>query len=343
MKKITQIITVVAFMLIIVALPIAHFAIEDKLVSKRERKELEQFPVVNKDTVLSGEFSKNIEEYMLDQFPARDSLRYFNTLIDKHIFGQKDVNGYYIHDGFISKRGEKPNQKQIDYAIKHLNGIINTYLKDNNCYFAIIPDKEVYAGKESGFDFINYEQIEKLMLEGLENVKYIPLYDKLELSDYYYTDTHWRQEKITDVAKFIISQIDKDVVLPDKYTENTLTGYYGVLSDQSAFKTEPENMTYLTNEVIDGIYMTSSDPGFEGPKKVYQTQLFFGEGDPYDLFADGAKATLTLHNPNANNDKELIVFRDSFGSSIAPLFAQGYSKVTLIDLRYISSMILHRS
>jgi len=31
----------------------------------------------------------------------------------------------------------------------------------------------------------------------------------------------------------------------------------------------------------------------------------------------------------------LVIFRDSFGSSIAPLFAQGYKKITLVDIRYM--------
>ena len=41
-------------------------------------------------------------------------------------------------------------------------------------------------------------------------------------------------------------------------------------------------------------------------------------------------------------NKELLLFRDSFGSSIAPLLVENYSKITLIDLRYISSMILDK-
>ena len=36
----------------------------------------------------------------------------------------------------------------------------------------------------------------------------------------------------------------------------------------------------------------------------------------------------------------MLLFRDSFGSSIAPLFVDNYSKITLIDIRYISSKIL---
>ena len=59
--------------------------------------------------------------------------------------------------------------------------------------------------------------------------------------------------------------------------------------------------------------------------------------DNYDIFLDGPAALITIENPHAETDKELILFRDSFGSSIAPLFAEAYAKVTLVDLRYLSS------
>ena len=34
------------------------------------------------------------------------------------------------------------------------------------------------------------------------------------------------------------------------------------------------------------------------------------------------------------------MFRDSFGSSIAPFFIDGYSQITLVDTRYISPSLL---
>ena len=59
--------------------------------------------------------------------------------------------------------------------------------------------------------------------------------------------------------------------------------------------------------------------------------------DPYEIFLSfGRTGPITITNPNAKTDKELVVFRDSFGSSIAPLLAQGYKTVTLIDLRETS-------
>ena len=46
---------------------------------------------------------------------------------------------------------------------------------------------------------------------------------------------------------------------------------------------------------------------------------------------------MTIENPNATTDKELVIFRDSFGSSLGPLLAQGYKTVTLVDIREIPS------
>ena len=44
---------------------------------------------------------------------------------------------------------------------------------------------------------------------------------------------------------------------------------------------------------------------------------------------------LRLENPNAETDRELIVFRDSFGSSLMPLLAEAYASITLVDIRYL--------
>ena len=58
------------------------------------------------------------------------------------------------------------------------------------------------------------------------------------------------------------------------------------------------------------------------------------------MFLSGPAAVLTVDNPNAQTQRELIVFRDSFGSSLVPLLVPGYSKVTLLDIRYVATEFL---
>lgn len=64
--------------------------------------------------------------------------------------------------------------------------------------------------------------------------------------------------------------------------------------------------------------------------------------DKYDVYLSGATPMLTLENPDYNGTKELIVFRDSYGSSLIPLLVTGYSKITVVDTRYISPKLLNQ-
>ena len=67
---------------------------------------------------------------------------------------------------------------------------------------------------------------------------------------------------------------------------------------------------------------------------VYDMERAMGK-DPYEMFLSGSLSLITMENPYAQSGRELVLFRDSFGSSIAPLLLSGYSRITLVDIRYI--------
>ena len=58
------------------------------------------------------------------------------------------------------------------------------------------------------------------------------------------------------------------------------------------------------------------------------------------LFLGGSATIQKITNPVSDTGKRLIVFRDSFGSSIAPLLVHEYNEIILVDIRYISSKLL---
>ena len=85
--------------------------------------------------------------------------------------------------------------------------------------------------------------------------------------------------------------------------------------------------------------MTNHEDGTVGG--IYDMEKAEGK-DPYEMFLSGSLSLITIENPNAKDDRELIIFRDSFGSSIAPLLVEGYSKITLVDIRYLRTDYLDR-
>ena len=73
---------------------------------------------------------------------------------------------------------------------------------------------------------------------------------------------------------------------------------------------------------------------------VYNVE-YLNNDDPYDVYLSGPTSVLVIENKNNKSGKELVLFRDSYASSLTPLMISSYSKITLIDLRYISSKMLN--
>ena len=96
-------------------------------------------------------------------------------------------------------------------------------------------------------------------------------------------------------------------------------------------------MTYLTNDILENVIVTDLEKNEE--IKVHE-EAYFTNVDPYDVFLGGAKALLKIENPNAASNKQLVVFRDSFGSSMVPLLISEYAEIIVVDIRYVSPSVL---
>lgn len=308
--------------------------------SDSERRALAAIPEFTTESVLSGEFMKDFEEYAADQFPLRDRFRTLKAMAELKLFHKLDNNGIYTTNGHLSKLEYPMNTQMLDHAAERFSWIYDAYLKetDANLYFSIIPDKSKFLADEHDVLSMDYDAFAEYMKEKTGYMEYIDIYDMLSAEDYYTTDTHWRQECIVDIAEELADTMG--ISVHTDYQENVSDIlFYGVYCGQSALNVPADTLKYLTNEVLDSCVVTSYDTGKPIQVPLYDMAAAAGK-DLYEMFAAGSDALVTIENPNADTDRELILFRDSFGSSIAPLFMAGYSKVTLVDIRYIQSSML---
>lgn len=306
--------------------------------STTERRELKQFPELSVKTLVSGKFMQTFEDYTLDQFPARDSFRTIKALTAKYVFGHLDNNDIFVtSDGMIGKHEYPLKQDQVVHAANKFKYVYNTYLKDNGgkVYLSVIPDKNAFIAEESGHLAMDYDLFFKLMQENTKDfATYIDISDLLSKDDYYLTDTHWKQECITDVADRLAEAMG--TTLDKNYKLNTLEKpFAGVYYGQSALPVEKDTLNYLTSDIIDSCIIKNYETGKE--MSMYDMEKANGY-DLYETFLSGSVSFIVIENPQATTDKELVVFRDSFGSSLVPLLASGYKSITVIDIRYISSL-----
>ena len=113
--------------------------------------------------------------------------------------------------------------------------------------------------------------------------------------------------------------------------------FYGVYYGQAALPMAGEDLYILESDVLSACRV--QDKETNKFVTVYNPEDL-ESSDLYDIYLGGAKPLLVIENPNAKTSKSLVIFRDSFGSSISPLLVQDYKTVTVVDIRYISSNIL---
>ena len=250
-----------------------------------------------------------------------------------------DAPEYFMVGEGVYRNEKELDEKSIDRAIGKFQKFAEDYCGEaQRVFLALIPSKNGYLNAENG----HLNEAEFAILQSVYDKwgrNFIDLSVCLTLEDYYRTDPHWRQERLGFVLRelgaaleFEVDIIDDDGVLTENWTEEVLTtAYIGVYGDE-VDGVPAEEMTVLRHPAMDGYIVRNGETGEEMP--LYDTEKL-SERDPYELFVGGPLSLVTIENPNAGNDRHLVVVRDSFGSALLPLLAQSYAKVTAVDIRYM--------
>ena len=314
--KIKDIVVTLVFLFTIISLFLINVIKKDTDISIAERRELAAMPELTTKSLFDGTYFKKFDSYVTDQFIKRD-------------------NNLYMYDDYIVEEIFPLNTNSINNLTNKINYIKNTYLNNNrNIYYTIIPDKNYFVNK--GNLKLDYNKLQDMMKNNLTNLNYINIFDKLTLKNYYKTDTHWKQEDLFNVANTIANQMNFEIT--DNNVENTVTTFKGSYAGRLSVTKDIDTMKTISNPSIDN----SSVYNYETKKytKIYDYDKLKSL-DKYDIYLSGASSIIDIVNPTSNSNKELIVFRDSYGSSLVPLLIDGYRKITVIDIRYVSSRILN--
>jgi len=335
--KVRNVFVTIVFLSIIIGFFIVSIIKKDTLISVTERRKLATFPKISIQTIINGDFADGFENYTMDQFIYRDKFRQAKTFVELNLFGKNDIDNLYVYDDMLIKQEYPLNEKSVLNITKKINNIKQNYLDDtNNVYYTIIPDKNYYVENEKYLK-IDYSKVEEVLSKHLSNMEYINILDCLSLEDFYYTDTHWKQENLGKVFDKISTYMNFNDRIKNKFYEVEISKFNGVYSGKLKVKNKEDTIKILTNDIIENAKVYNHEN--KKTTKIYDLEKL-KSNDKYDIFLSGATPLLTIENEKTTTNRELIVFRDSYGSSLIPLFIEGYSKITVVDTRYISTSLL---
>ena len=310
LKDIIVVIIIPSFLIIMMFINIIK---KDCEVSITERRKLEQFPGLALSNIVDGTFMKKFDKYSTDQFYNRDGFRLLKANIDLNIY--KNYHNLYIYNDYIIEQIYPLNDSSVRSLARKINNIKDTYLDSSNkIYISIIPDKNYFVN--DGNLKLDYDLLRDNFISKIDGANYIYIFSELELDDNYMNieiDDKYIEEEIIDFEGTYASRIPNNKKIKDTI---------------KIIKNKDINTAYGYN------YLTNSYSSIYDMSKIDSL-------DKYDIYLSGSVPIITITNNNSNNDKELIMFRDSFGSSLAPLLVSGYKKITLIDTRYVNPRILN--
>ncbi len=271
----------------------------------------------------------------MDNFYQRETFRKLKTSVEIDVFKKQDVNKIYKYNDFLVEQIYPLDEKSVTNLTNKINYIKDSYLNETNkIYYSIIPDKNYYT--DNSHLKLDYDKMKQIMKNNLKDLQYIDVFQDLKLDSYYYTDSHWKQEKLQSVAKTIADNMNFSIT--QNYNEQKVATFKGVYAGQLPINTKEDEIKILVNDVMANVNVYNYETKEQGG--IYNFKKLNGY-DKYDIYLSGATPLIEINNQNNKTNKTLVIFRDSYASSLAPLLTEGYSKITLVDTRYISPKILN--
>lgn len=314
------------FILIISSLLIINISTQDLEKNERENRNLQMFPNITLEKFFSGKLSKEFIDYVDDQFANKDIFTQLKSWINYNGFNKSINNGIYSYKGFLVEALYPIKYNKLDLYVSNVEKIEGFINKE--FLTIVVPDKSMYLPNDM------------LKIDYKEFLEYLPIevYDinnQLTLDDYYLTDLHWNHMGAYKAYKVIIEELlgEEYIDVEFKKIEENFRGYYS----NKAMDLKPrDNMFIAENEIINSLKISYTENLVDFYSKIgpyYYDQL--ETDDKYNIYLNGNFPLVTITNDKANNNKELVIFKDSYGISIAPFLAMHYNKVTMIDLRIV--------
>ncbi len=340
MKKVYSIPIVVLFILSITVFTLLSVFLPKSDFSEAENRELQTLPEISLEAINSGDFQKEYNDYLSDQFVARDFWVKAKTNIMLAL-GKQDINGVYIgRDGYLLEKYSENDfdSETVEYNVEVLTAFLNKYASSCNVKCAFIPSKGTAMLNKLPAHAVAYDtsyvmsEVQKGISEKVEFYDFTDELIKHNDEDIYFkTDHHWTQlgayyaYTVLTANSSYASEYQPNLDNPKTVTED----FYGSTFDKIQMDIKPDSITYYDTGV-----KTHLD--FNGEAKNSDS-LYFPSAletkNKYEYFLGGNYARCDI-TTDVKNGKTLLLLKDSYSNALVPFLACNYEKIIMLDLRF---------
>lgn len=335
-------VTVSIFLLILSGMSVFGFAAGDERYSEKENRYLAIKPDLDRGNLLNGKYQEDYEMYLADKTIFRNKWIELKTYI-KLASLKKDVNGVYFgKDNYLIERQDtdKFETENADKNCKYLEEFVNNYKINTDISIMLVPNTSEILKKKLpkyAYNFNETRYINDIYKEiGEDNTVDVNEILKAHKDEYLYykTDHHWT----TLGAYYAFTEYaDKIGINIEKYTTKLVTDkFYGTMSSKANLEIEADKVYIYEPDKEEEVSVRYNN-STELKDSLYEMSAL-DKKDKYSIFLGGNNPLVQI-TTNAENDRKVLVIKDSFAHCFIPFMISGFSKIDVVDLRYYNESI----
>lgn len=335
-------VTVTIFLLILSGMSVFGFAAGDERYSEKENRYLAIKPELDSGNLLNGKYQEDYEMYLADKTIFRNKWIELKTYI-KLASLKKDVNGVYFgKDNYLIERQDtdKFETENADKNCKYLEEFVNNYKINTDISIMLVPNTSEILKKKLpkyAYNFNETRYINDIYKEiGEDNTVDVNEILKAHKDEYLYykTDHHWT----TLGAYYAFTEYaDKIGINIEKYTTKLVTDkFYGTMSSKANLEIEADKVYIYEPDKEEEVSVRYNN-STELKDSLYEMSAL-DKKDKYSIFLGGNNPLVQI-TTNAENDRKVLVIKDSFAHCFIPFMISGFSKIDVVDLRYYNESI----
>jgi len=326
------------FAVLLFGLAISTLLFPDQEYSSEEKRALAQFPSFNLSSVIDGSFMDGMEDWQADQFPFRNKLMQAKSKLSLALGAIRSQNVYRCSDGSLMEHFKMPDDNTTNHLAGSLSAFSDRY-PDIPKYFCIVPtaisvleDKLPTAALTDDQNLYLDHLNETLSSLGtIVDVRDTFSQHKNDQQLYYFTDHHWT----TDAAYLAWKELYPAMNLRSavNYTPGVVcNNFAGSLLSSSGFPIKKYDSISVYVPDVDPVYTVTYENEQRMTASVYAPE-HLTDTDPYQIFFGGNFAKITIKTIN-DNDRKLLIFKDSYANCLIPFLIPDFEEITIIDPRY---------
>lgn len=332
------------------ALVVWNLLTPSRAYSESENRYLQEFPVLQLDRILSGDFAKEFDSFSSDQFPLREQWVALKTSVQMALLRPDNGRVYFGKNDRLFEVPSARNTIREEKNCQAVAAFLNTAQKRwpemkasvllSPTASAVLPE-DLPAFAPVADQAALLERMRQALGEGIPFCD--PTHSYAEQPDreklFFRTDHHWTVYGAFAAYQAWCETVGITPLEMGDYTARTVSDHFlGTLYSKANLPwIHAENLDVLEPKQENPCTVTAED-GRVHLSSLYDPSFLAGR-DQYSYFL-GGNHPVTEIKTSVNNGEHLLIIKDSYAHSFVPLLTAHYETITLLDPRYFREDLL---